>query len=363
MESRVDKVRCAIIGAGWWGTTAHIPALLEHPGAELVAVQRRDAARAAKIAADFGIPHSCTTVEEVLTIEGLNAVVISSTPNVHYAQAKAALERGLHVLIEKPMTITAAEAAALVELAHRKNLQFLISCPWHFTAHSLEAQRLIREGALGPLKMISVLMTNFTLGLYQGLPWDQVFGHNETLQNSAQPYETPGLVSYSDAGVAGGGQIYCQVSHAAAYLGYLTGRNPAEVFARFDNGDTAVDIYDTLNIKLDDGTLVSVASTGATMLSERNYEVRIYGTKGMIFLELWKGKMEFHDIECNVRKYPDIPEDDIYPMFEPAKNLVDCILGQAKNLSPADHGLFSMRVIEAACQSVATNNNVVIEYP
>lgn len=99
------------------GTTARVPALLRHPKAELVAVHHRDQATAKKIAADFNVPHGLSTVAEVLAIDSLQAVVISSTPNVHYQQAKSALERGLHVLIEKPMMLKVAEAQELVQLA------------------------------------------------------------------------------------------------------------------------------------------------------------------------------------------------------------------------------------------------------
>lgn len=354
------KVKCAVIGAGWWATTAHIPALKEHPDAELIAVQNPDRDKAEKIARDFAVPHACTTVEEILALDGLQAAVISSVPQAHYVQAKAALERGLHVLIEKPMTLTAHEARELVEIADAKNVHCLIGAPWHFTPHSIEAQRLIREGALGQIKMISVLMTNFTLGLYRGLPWEQVFGDNPTLQNAAEPYLKPEQHSYSDPKLAGGGQIYCQVSHAAAYLGFLTGSPPSEVFARFDNAGTDVDVYDTLNIKLQNGAIVSLASTGATMLSDRHYEVRVYGTRGMLVLELWKGKMEFHDQECNVKHYPDIPEADIYPMFAPPRNLVDTVSGQAANGSPATLGAYAMQIIDAACRSARENKNVTL---
>jgi predicted dehydrogenase len=144
----------------------------------------------------------------------------------------------------------------------------------------------------------------------------------------------------------------------AAYLGFLTGRQPAEVFARFDNANTRVDVYDALNIKLDGGVLVTIASTGATMLSERHYEARLYGTHGMLLIDLWKGKMEFHDLRCNVRRFPDLQESDIYPMFAPAENLVDTVLGRAPNGSPASLGLYSMKIIEAACQSARANVNV-----
>src|SRR5437016_5008587 len=122
----MSKVRCAVIGAGWWGTTAHIPALKSMEAAELVAVQNQDEARARKIAADFGIPLGTSSVEELLAIEGLDAVVISSTPNAHHEQAKAALQKGLHILVEKPLALTTQQADDLVETARRNDRHFLV---------------------------------------------------------------------------------------------------------------------------------------------------------------------------------------------------------------------------------------------
>jgi len=357
----MSEVRVGVIGAGWWGCEAHLPALREHPHARISAVQTLDRKKANQIAADFGAVHACTTCEELLAINELDAVIVSSTPNVHFAQAKAALQRGLHVLIEKPMTFTADEAAELVSIAKQRELHFLISAPWHYTAHGTSARGLVQSGALGQVKMISVLMTNFTQGFYRGLPWNQLFAGSEAFENAAPPYQAPGQSSYSDAAVAGGGQVYCQVSHVAAYLGFLTGRQPAEVFARFDNAGTDVDVHDILNIKLDDGTLVAVASTGATMLTDRNFEVRLYGSQGMLFMELWKGKMEAHDSQGNVKRLPNLAEAEIYPMSAPTNNLVDVVRGDAPNGSPAELGLSAMRMIEAACRSAATGANVICE--
>lgn len=356
-----DNVRCAVIGAGWWGTTTHIPALLRHPKAELVAVHHRDNATAKKIATDFGIPRDVSSVEEILAIDEIDAVVISSTPNVHYQQAKACLDRGLHVLIEKPMTFTANEARELVTLAAQRNVHFLISGPWHYTQHAIEAQQLIRTNALGQIKMIGVLMTNFCLGFFRGVPWDQIFGDAETFETASSPYLKPESHAMSHPSVAGGGQIYNQISHVAAHLTFLTGQDPVEVFARFDNYDTSVDVYNTLNVKLDGGTLVSIASTGATMQTERNYEVRVYGTEGMLFMELWKGTMQFYTVDGHVRDYPNLPDDAIYPKAAPTENLVDTVLGDAPNRSPATLGYSAMKLIEAACKSAHSGENVIIQ--
>ena len=352
-------VGCAVVGAGWWGTEAHIPAIQGHPRATLLAVQKRTREAAEKVAGDFGVPHACTTVDEVLAVQGVEAVVISSTPNAHYAQAAAALQRGCHVLIEKPMTIAAAQADELVRLAEERGVHFLISCPWHYTARNIEARRLLRAGAVGRIKMISVLMTNFSGGLYRRRPWEELFGDGDAYESTAEPYLRPGLDSYSDPEVAGGGQIYCQVSHAAAHLAFLTGAGAAEVFARFDNDGTRVDVYDTINMKLDNGALVSIASTGATMLSERNYEVRVYGDRGMLHMELWKGTMELHGAE-GVHRYPGLDDASAYPLQAPAENLIELALGGVENGSPASLGAMAMHVIEAACRSAATGRNVTL---
>lgn len=348
-----EKVSCGVLGAGWWATFAHIPALLSHPHAELVAIQKGSRERALKVAADFGIPHACTSTEELLAIDGLQAVVISSSPHMHYEQALAALRMGKHVLIEKPMTLTASQARELIEIADRLNLQFLISCPWHYTAHAALAQNFLHEGRLGELRMISVLMTNPVSRLLRGE--DTVPTHD-----ASQPYLRPNSRTYSDPAIAGGGQIYAQVCHIAAYLSFLTGLHAAEVFARFHNDGARLDIYDSLNIRMADGTLVSIASTGATSLNLRTYEIRIFGTSGMLYLDLWRGTMVLTSMAGETITYPELGLDEIYPHQAPAINLIDSLFDPSCNRSPASLGVSAMEVIEAACMSASTGKNIII---
>ncbi len=349
----MKPVRVGVIGAGWWATFAHIPAVRSHPEAELVAVQSRARAKAEKIARDFGAKHACTDVEELLAILEINAVIVASTPNVHFTQAKAALESGRHVLIEKPMTFAAAEARELVELAAQKNLQLAISCPWHFTRHGIEARRLIQSGSLGEIKMISVLMTNPIDKLLRGVNTSPTHGMTNV-------YVEPRHGSYNDPAIAGGGQIYCQVAHPAAYLTFLTGLRPAEVFARFDRDGSPNDIYDALTITLENGALVSIASTCATPLCERNYEVRIFGSQAILQLELWRGTMTQIDFANKRAEFPPLAENEIYPAQSPTLNFIDAISGKAPNGSPGDLGLASMEIIEAACASAAHGKNVPV---
>jgi predicted dehydrogenase len=314
----------------------------------LFAVQSRSQDKADKVARDFGAAHAVTDPIALLDLSGLDAVVIATTPNMHYAQAKAALERGKHVLLEKPMTFTAPEAKELCELAEAKGVQLLISCPWHFTPHGMEVREMIGRGDLGEIRMISVLMTNPIDKLLKGINTAPTHGQDDV-------YIEPCLGSYNDPAIAGGGQIYCQISHAAAYLTFLTGLRPAEVYARFENEGSVNDIYDALTITMENGALVSIASTGATPLSERNYEVRVYGTKGIVLLELWKGEAVFIPFEGERRVLPPLPPEGIYPDRGPLDNFVDAALGLAPNGSDGRLGFASMQVIGAAVESAKTN--------
>ncbi len=344
-----DRIKCGVLGAGWWATYAHIPALLAHNGAELVAIQTRGARKARKIADDFGVPFACATAKELLSVEGLQAVVVSSTPNLHYEHAFDALSAGMHVLIEKPMTLRAKEAGRLVEMAEERKLQFLISCPWHYTAHATEARRLVRGGYLGQIRMISVLMTNPISHLLRG---------SDTEPTHGTAYIQPQSGTYSDPQIAGGGQVYAQVPHAAAYLTFLTGAWPAEVFARFHNDGAAVDIYDVINMRMTDGALVSIASTGATSIDRRDFEVRIFGTKGMLFMDLWHGRMELVPMEGYGNVYEHLAEEAIYPHMAPAMNLIDSIRDPSVNRSPAYLGYAAIDAVEAACRSVASGGSI-----
>lgn len=348
MGKSESRLNVGVIGAGYWATSAHIPGILQHKRAHLKAVQNRSKEKAIRVAKDFGADLAFDNYQDLILNGNVDAVVVSSTPNVHFEQAKFALEHNKHVLIEKPMTFTVAQAQELCDLASAKKLQLVVSCPWHYTQHGKEARKLIREGAIGDIKMISILMTNPVDKLIKGINTSPTHGLNKV-------YMEPCPGSYSDPEIAGGGQIYTQVSHVGAYLNFLTGMDPTEVYAKFDFAGSQNDIYDVFTITLNNNVLVSMASTGATPESIRNFEVRIYGTVGILLMELWQGKMSFHpfaDGESGI--FPDLSVNEVYPDRAPILNFIDACLGVAPNGSPGEYGIAAMKIIEAAVSSNKT---------
>lgn len=358
----MKKIRTAVIGAGWWGTTAHVPALKEHPQADLVALQHHDKNLAEKVAADFNVPRSYTSAEKLLASEDLDAVVISSTPQLHFPQAKQAIERGLHVLVEKPMTHTVAQARELVDLAAQHKVELLVGTTFHYHQHVTETARLVQSENLGEVVMICVLFMDEILGLYQGKSWEDFASDHPDPEVDANPYLTPGSNSYSDPSISGGGQIFAQVSHAAALVSFLTGDQPLDVYGRVARAGAQVDVYDALTFRLKKGTTVSLASAGRIGNAPRHFDVRIYGTRGVVELELLQGTMHHWDFATSCTEYPRLTTDEeLYPRFSPAKNLVDVVLGEASNQSPGSIGLSAMQIIEGACESSHTENCVAID--
>ncbi len=112
-----STARIAVIGTGGGATEHHIPALLAHPDAQLVALCDAIGEKARMTADAYGVPHAFARVDDLLANERLDGAVVVTNHATHYAVAKACLQAGLHILIEKPMTLFAREAREVVEMA------------------------------------------------------------------------------------------------------------------------------------------------------------------------------------------------------------------------------------------------------
>ena len=115
-----QKARIAVIGTGWWATYTHIPGLQANDNAELVAICDSDPQRLDAAAEAYHIEKCYRDVAPMLAQENLDGAVIATNHASHYPLAKRCLEAGLHLMIEKPMTLDASEARALLELAQQK---------------------------------------------------------------------------------------------------------------------------------------------------------------------------------------------------------------------------------------------------
>jgi predicted dehydrogenase len=111
-----EPVRVAVVGTGYWGVN-HVRAFAALPGAQLVMVCDPDEAHRRRARALAPSARAATTLDEVLAAADVDAVVLATPARLHAEQAEAALRAGKHVLVEKPMALTRADAERVAAVA------------------------------------------------------------------------------------------------------------------------------------------------------------------------------------------------------------------------------------------------------
>lgn len=144
----MTSLRIGIFGTSWWADSMYLPAITGFDGATVVAACGRDADRAAEFASRWEIPLATTSVDELLD-QPLDAVVVASANDSHFDLTMAALDRGLPVLCEKPLALTAARAAAMAKRADDVGLANLIPFTYRYMPTNQWVKRLIDDGFLG----------------------------------------------------------------------------------------------------------------------------------------------------------------------------------------------------------------------
>jgi predicted dehydrogenase len=170
--SRSNIVKFGAIGYGYWGPNV-VRNLDGLDGAQVVSIADKSSAargRAAKAVAGVNIT---ADANDIITSPEIDAVAIITPVWTHFELAKAALENGKHVFVEKPFTSNAAQAEELINLAARKNLQIMVDHTFLFTGAVRKIKQLLQEDSLGKLYYYD--STRVNLGLFQhdvNVIWD-----------------------------------------------------------------------------------------------------------------------------------------------------------------------------------------------
>ncbi len=340
------RARIGVIGTGWWSTYTHIPGLLENPRAELVALCDTDPAALQRAQAAFPGPDAFSEVDGLLRDAELDGVVVAVPHVAHRDVAAACLNAGVHVLLEKPMTLIAEDAIALIELADSRERELIIGYPWHFTRTAIRARELFASGELGTVQHVACLFSSMVIEFYRG---------NDEVYRDVFDWKVtgPGGV-YADRARSGGGQGHLQVTHSSGLMFFMTGLRAQRVSALMSDFDLPVDLVDAMTVQFEGGALGVLGSTGNIPIGDPGQlDVRVYCERGYVLLDAVAGVLTVRrhaGDEESIRLDPD----DTYPRFATAANLVDVCLGQAPNGSPADLGRRSVELLEAAYRSAAT---------
>lgn len=156
----MKQVGIGVIGLGLMGSL-FAQLAVQFPDAELVGVADIDADRTLKMREQLGIP-TFTDYTELLSQDDLDAVVIATPDAFHRAPAIAAAQAGKHILLEKPLATTSADAQAIVESCQLAGVTLMVGHILRFDPHYGEAYRAVRNGKVGEIVHLTARRTTST---------------------------------------------------------------------------------------------------------------------------------------------------------------------------------------------------------
>jgi predicted dehydrogenase len=337
------RAKIGVIGCGWWATRAHLPALQANPDAVIAGIADPDAENRQRAAERFAVPADRVFADagEMMKRVDLDAAIVAVPHSAHAPLARAVLERGLHLLLEKPMTIHPPDARALASLAKARGVELIVGYPWHYNRQVLAVRDAVAEGRIGRIEYVSCQFASIVRELYRGNPEP----YRDILGYSVNP---PGFNTYADPEIAGGGQGQTQVTHSAALLFFLTGLKPVSIAALTEPFELAVDLADAIVVRFDNGAIGSLGSTGSVLPGqEEMLEYRIFGERGHIVFDVNDGSAVIYGVDGAAEVLPALPVEERYPDWAPADNLVDVALRRGVNGSPASLGVLTVEFVDA----------------
>lgn len=349
-----QKIGVAVVGTGF-GQKIHLPGLQHHHRTEVVSVYHRDPAKAQAIAAQHNIPHSGSSLNEILQNPAVDAVALSTPPFLHYSMAEQILAAGKHLLLEKPMTLNADEARKLYQLAESKNLVVTPDFEFRFVPAWQQFAAHLDNGFVGNKRLVTVNWI-VTSRANPDRPW------NWYAQKSQ-----------------GGGALGAVGSHAFDYIHWLfgsvkriSGHLSCAIKERPDPADgnklKPVDADDTCLIMLElaDGTpcqinISSVAHHG------RGHWVEVYGEKGSLVLGSSNLKDYVHGFTLKAGKageelqevaiadkyqFPQSFDDGrLAPFIRVVNHFAQCIDGNQAIAPTLKEGVYSQLLMDLTHQS------------
>jgi len=327
-------LRIAFTGSGYI-SKIHARAAQKQLDVELVAVVNHRPESMAAFAAEFGIPRQYARVEDLLRDGDVDGISVNTPNYLHAPQTIAALEASVHVMVEKPMAMNAAEAGAMVAASEKSGASLMVAHCWRFDPEVLWLREQVEAGRLGTIIR--------TKGYGVHVNWGPAgwFTRKE---------------------FAGGGAMADMGIHALDTARFLLGDpQPVSVYACIGTYYRDFDVDDT-------GVIIVNWDNGVTSYLESGWwqphadgpeaATQLYGTAG--FGQIFPTCLKIPGIERVDPGFPPVREPHCpQSMYDDQMaHFVACIRGGRMPKPGGLEGWINMRVVDAAYESARTGKVV-----
>lgn len=328
-------MRWALIGASTIAAEHMIDAL-RAADQDLSAVVSTSAARASEFAREHAISHGVTRLEDALADPGIGAVYISSTNEKHHAQAMAAIAAGKHVLCEKPLGMTLAEAREMVAAARAAGLTFATNHHLRCSGSHRAIQDLIRSGRLGRVLSLRIF-------------------HAVHLPPHLQGWRI-------DNAGAGGGVIPDITVHDADVARFLLGETPVSVVAQMAASGLGQGVEDS-------AMSVWTMPSGAMVMSHESFThpfagsgLEVHGTEGSIFATGVMTQRPLGEIDLVTSQGRErIPYATHNLYLQAVQDFLAAVSGRGRVAATGEDGIASLAVALAVREAARTGQRQTVE--
>ncbi|MDZ4720119.1 MAG: Gfo/Idh/MocA family oxidoreductase [Roseiflexaceae bacterium] len=352
-----QKLRIGIIGVGMFASYFHVPQLRATGRAEIVAICRRNQEQLAIASDALGVAATYTDWRTMFDSVDLDAVVVSTPHHYHVEPTMAALERGLHVLVDKPMALAGREAWAMVAAAERTKRILMVAYATRAEQGLRWLKRQLDAGIIGQIRQISCSMTTYRRWFWQAdaIPPD-VMDVVHSVLSVPDAFHEGWQDWHRDPAQMGGGTFPDIGIYSLDLVLWLAGAPAVEVVAFTENAGLPVECFINSQARLANGVLLSLnfADAAPQPIISGERQLMIVGEQGTI-MDDSEGQFWLHQHGERTRLVPDEPETTIAEAF------VASILDGKPNLSPAEQGANVVDFMEAMYRSAAEQRIVRIE--
>jgi 1,5-anhydro-D-fructose reductase (1,5-anhydro-D-mannitol-forming) len=330
-------MRWALIGASTIAAQFVIRAIRAQKGGEIVRVVSGSGERAAAFAREHGIPAFGTNLGEALADPRVEAVYISSTNEKHFAQAMASIAAGKHVLCEKPLAMTVADAATMVRAAQSAGLTFATNHHLRCSGSHRAIRKLIVDGRVGRVLSLRIF-------------------HAAHLPENLRGWRI-------DSPEAGGGVIPDITVHDADVARFLLGEDPASVVAQMGVSGMGQGVEDSA---MSAWTMPS----GAMVMSHESFThplagsgLEVHGTEGSIFARGVMTQRPVGEIELVTKSGRESIAYSAHDLYSRGiAEFIDATAGRGQPTATGWDGVKSLAVALAVREAARTGVRQQVDY-
>lgn len=332
-QKKLDRtLKLGLIGLGG---AAHwkLSEIATCPGATLHAVCDTRPEAIESVRRQCRVPHAFEDYRDLLELEDLDGVVISTPNALHYPVALAAFDAGKDVLCEKPLALNAGEARQMEQAARDSGCIAQVHFPYRLSAEAQFVRRLIAEGRLGRPYHLSI-----------------TYAHGDWYDEAGSLRNAPGVGGWrTDRAMAGSGVLSDLGSHvldlARHWLGEAEGMS-ATLLHQGEEGEDGIDDTASYRVRYQSGTLGTFVNSRCYTGHHQHFVAELYGSRAALRFGLeelhWFDRSSGHWIEVAV------PEGFGRSMVT---EFTDAILGKQTEAATFEDGLRVQELLDAAIES------------